>query len=564
MIHAARLSKHNLIILLVASVLLLTVACKKKDSPQSAAALINSFKFTKADNAILPQDIVGIRSRDTFYVSLPAGITERSLVPTIVFEGKSISPASGVRRDFTNIVTYTVTAANGNTKPFYVVVKTLSSEKRITRFIFEKFKNPSLTEDLAGIINGSSIEIILPSASFSGSLVPTIEYSGASLFPQASVPVNLSGTPTYTVTAEDGSYTNYSVLSSFNARLFVGSEDGYLYELNARTGALVSNWNLGAPVQSNPMFYNGYLFACSGNGILYCIDTATAAVKWTHQMDAMTGTNGAPIGYNGAIFYNDFAPVNIYSQGGVYSVDAATGARRWKVVKEFANSLIMHNGIVYSAQRFYDMDAYDWNTGASLWGYTGAPMGFTCNPLYWNNMIFGDEELTDLAAIDLGNPQVWKWRYTLGALGGTALAPTMYNDKLYTDNGPNINCLNPLTGEIFWKYSVTYSGFRPPVGMNGKIFANTKGGELYAINADNGILAWKYGSHQNSNPSLGNVTAANDIVYFGNWNNTVTALNANTGATQWVFFGTQPFYGGILVVDHAGNQFHSSFSGNKQ
>jgi outer membrane protein assembly factor BamB len=152
----------------------------------------------------------------------------------------------------------------------------------------------------------------------------------------------------------------------------------------------------------------------------------------------------------------------------------------------------------------------------------------------------------------------------LGVLGGTALAPTIYNDKLYSDNGPNINCLNPLTGEVIWKFTVSYSGFRPPVGMNGKIYANTKGGELYAINADNGTLAWKYGSHENSNPSLGNVTAANEMVYFGNWNNTITALNATTGATQWVFFGTRPFYGGILIVDNAGNQFHSSFSGNKQ
>lgn len=556
--------RNNLAFLLIAMVLVHMAACKKKDSPQSAVALINSFKFTKADNPILPNDIVGVRSRDTFYVSIPSGITERSFIPTILFEGKSISPASGVRQDFTNIVTYTITAANGNTKPFYVVIKTLSSEKRITRYVFEKAKNPSLTEDLVGIINGSAIEIVLPSASVTGSLVPTIDYTGASLLPQATVPVNLTGIPTYTVTAEDGSYVNYSVLSSFNARIYVGSEDGYLYELNARTGTLIRKWNLGAPVQSNPMFYNGYLFACSGNGILYCIDTATAAVKWTHQMDAMTGTNGAPIGYNGAIFYNDFASVNINTQGGVYSVDAATGARRWKVIKEFANSLILVNGIVYSAQRFYDMDAYDWNTGASLWGNAGAPIGFTCNPLYWNNMIFGDAELVDLAAIDLGAPLVWKWRHMLGVLGGTALAPTMYNDKLYSDNGPNINCLNPLTGEVIWKYSVSFSGFRPPVGMNGKVYANTKGGELYAINADNGTLAWKYGSLENSNPSLGNVTAANDMVYFGNWNNTITALNANTGATQWVFFGTQPFYGGILIIDNAGNQFHSSFSGNKQ
>ncbi len=564
MIIVSGLLRNSLIILWGTIVLSLAVACKKKDTPLSATAFINSFTLKKAENPVLLKDIAGVRVRDTFFISLPADVSERSFIPTIIFEGKSISPSSGNRIDFTNIVTYTVTAANGVTKPFYIVMKNLSDEKRITRFVFEKSKNPSLANDLVGIINDPIIEIALPSSSMPASLIPTIVHTGVSITPDPSLPVQLGILATFTVTAEDGSFTNYPVYDSYNYRVYAGSEDGYLYELNARTGFMLHKWYLGAPVQSNPMLYNGNLFACSGNGILYCIDTATATIKWTHQMDAMTGTNGAPIGYNGAIFYNDFAPVTVYSEGGVYSVDALTGARRWKKTRGYANSLVMNNGIVYSAQRFYDLDAFDWNTGASLWGYSGAPIGFTCNPLYWNNMLFGDFELMDLAAVDLANPQEWKWHHGLGTLGGSSLAPTMYNDKLYCDNGPNINCLNPLTGTVIWKYTSTSSTFRPPVGMNGKIFANTKGGELIALNADNGNLVWKYGTHEMANPSLGQVTAANNVVIYGNWNKTIQAINATTGMPLWGYFGNQPFYSGILIVDNAGNQFHSSFSGNQQ
>lgn len=541
----------------------LFTGCKKKDTPLSATAFIISFAFNKADNPILTKDITGVRVRDTFYVALPAGVTERSLVPTILFDGKSISPASGIRRDFTNIVTYTVTAPNGNTKPFYIVLKNLSDEKRITRFVFEKSKNPSLTADLVGMINGAIIEIALPSPNMPASLIPTIEHTGVSISPDPSLPVQLGTLATFTVTAEDGSFMIYPVYDSYNYRVYAGSEDGYLYELNARTGFMLHRWYLGAPVQSNPMFHNGNLFACSGNGILYCIDTSTSTIKWTHQMDAMTGTNGAPIGYNGAIFYNDFAPVNVYSEGGVYSVDAATGARRWKKPREYALSLVMNNGIVYCGQRFYDLDAYDWNTGASIWGY-GAPIGFSSNPCFWNNMLFADNELIDLEAVDLANLNTSKWRYWQGQLGGASLAPTIYDNKLYADNGPNINCLNPMSGAVLWKYTSSSSTFRPPVGMNGKIYANTKGGELIALNADNGSLVWKYGTHEISNPSQGQVTAANDVVIYGNWNNNILAFNATTGMPLWGYFGTKPFYSGILIVDNAGNQFHSAFSGNKQ
>ncbi|MBI5372266.1 MAG: PQQ-binding-like beta-propeller repeat protein [Sphingobacteriales bacterium] len=541
-------------------------ACKKKDQkpPGSSVKLINEFRLLAAENPALTADIAGIFSRDTIYLFLPAGVSERSFVPKIRFTGSSVSPATGILQDFSTVVVYTVKAEDGSTKAFYVVTRALSDEKSIQSFILEKSVNPSLDADIIGEIQGESIALALPAASISSSLVPTIVYTGKSLSPAGGTAGNFNNPVSYTVTAEDGSFRNYNVFSSYNQTVYAGSEDGYLYALDARTGRMERRWNLGSPVQSNPILYNGNLYACSGNGTLFCIDPVSGSVRWTHQSDAMTGTNAAPIAYNGAIFYNDFLLNTIYSEGGIYSVNATTGARRWKVPRELAVSMTMNNGVFYSPQRFYSMYAIDWNTGVNLWNNLVSPIGFSSNPCYWNNMIFADGELMDMIAVDLSSPGTMKWHYLNGTLGGASFAPTVYNNKLYCDNGANLNCLDPLTGSLVWRYSTPFSGFRPPVGMNGIIYCNTRGGELYAVNAETGSLVWKFGSYQNTSSSLGNVTAANNTVYLGNWNNSITALNATTGSVLWAYIGTRPFYSGILVVDKAGAQYHSGISGNQQ
>ncbi|MFC4305190.1 S-layer homology domain-containing protein, partial [Cohnella boryungensis] len=58
----------------------------------------------------------------TIAVTVPYGTDVTSLTPTIAHTGASISPTSGAAQDFTNPVTYTVTAADGSTQNYVVTV----------------------------------------------------------------------------------------------------------------------------------------------------------------------------------------------------------------------------------------------------------------------------------------------------------------------------------------------------------------------------------------------------------------------------------------------------------
>src|SRR4051812_44168630 len=53
-------------------------------------------------------------------VVLPMGSDLTQLTPTIVHTGAKVTPASGVVRDFTNPITYTVTATDHSTKDYLV------------------------------------------------------------------------------------------------------------------------------------------------------------------------------------------------------------------------------------------------------------------------------------------------------------------------------------------------------------------------------------------------------------------------------------------------------------
>jgi hypothetical protein len=58
----------------------------------------------------------------TITLVLPHGTDLHGQTPTIITNASSVSPPSGFPRDFTDPVTYTVTAADGSTRIYTVTV----------------------------------------------------------------------------------------------------------------------------------------------------------------------------------------------------------------------------------------------------------------------------------------------------------------------------------------------------------------------------------------------------------------------------------------------------------
>ncbi|MDG6243564.1 MAG: S8 family serine peptidase, partial [Methanolobus sp.] len=107
----------------------------------SSSKSITAFSFT--DPAVAGDIKEAAR---TVNVEVPYGTDVTSLTPTIVHTGASIIPENGVAQNFTNPVTYTVTAEDGTTQSYTVTVTSLPNPaKSITGF---SFTDPAVTGDI--------------------------------------------------------------------------------------------------------------------------------------------------------------------------------------------------------------------------------------------------------------------------------------------------------------------------------------------------------------------------------------------------------------------------------
>ncbi|OHD16778.1 MAG: hypothetical protein A2087_05350 [Spirochaetes bacterium GWD1_61_31] len=182
---------------------------------------ILEFYFTKADNGSLPvTEVYGTVGTGIVNVVLPFGTSPgilTAMTPTIVHNGASVSPASGVSINFNAIVPYTVTAQSGATQVFNVTVSIASnSSKAITAFDFNSSLNvgAGLLSDVTGVIDegAHTISLAVPFAVIVTGLKPDIVHTGASVSPTTMTAVDFTLPVTYTVTAGDASTQEYSVM----------------------------------------------------------------------------------------------------------------------------------------------------------------------------------------------------------------------------------------------------------------------------------------------------------------------------------------------------------------
>ena len=104
--------------IIIVTILMVLSSCQKKSSEKE----ILSFRFVSPN---VEASIDG----ENIVAEVPFGTDVSALVPTIIIsEGASIDPASGMATDFTNPVTYTVTAEDGSQAKYLVAIMVEKAE----------------------------------------------------------------------------------------------------------------------------------------------------------------------------------------------------------------------------------------------------------------------------------------------------------------------------------------------------------------------------------------------------------------------------------------------------
>jgi hypothetical protein len=177
-------------------------------SEKSSANLITEFKFEGVNPAVVATID---QKNSTITATLPLGTDIKALEPTISLSAMAtVTPNSKARQDFTNAVVYTVVSEDGKSHAYTVKVNVATTVD--TKII--GFKLAGLTPEVVGVVDEGSKTIVLtvPFGTNLVQLVPTIVASpNTKVTPASGEKQDFTKEVTYTVTANDGTHTDYKV-----------------------------------------------------------------------------------------------------------------------------------------------------------------------------------------------------------------------------------------------------------------------------------------------------------------------------------------------------------------
>jgi len=310
--------------------------------------------------------------------------------------------------------------------------------------------------------------------------------------------------------------------------VYVGSGDKNLYALNASTGMLLWQYTTGGAV-GDPAVANGVVYVNSDDKNLYALNASTGGLLWQYTTG---GVFFSPTVANGVVYFGS-------EDGNLYALNASTGALLWKYpTAEGVGSAAVGNGVVY----FGAADPNNWNGGTvfALNANTGA--------LVWKTFVAEGQG----GSADFSTP-------SLGVAGVLVSVSTSSQQVWYG----TLFCLNPVKGGINWSRGLGGPASSPAggvipiyVGASGVYLPHGQPPTMYALGFGGGLF-WQYTPNGNieSSPAV-----ANGVVYFGDDDFNLYALNASTGELLWNYTT-----GGAVVSSPAvvnGVVYVGSYDGN--
>lgn len=196
-------------------------------------------------------------------------------------------------------------------------------------------------------------------------------------------------------------------------------------------------------------------------------------------------------------------------------------------------------------------------TGSLQWKFKTGGKIFS-SPAIFNGLAFIGSEDKNLYAVDI-NTGTQKWKFS--TKGAVHSSPAVYKDVVYFGSFDGYYyAVDINTGKEKWKFKtggekrVGAKGYwdmkpadmymedpwdcflsSPVIDMNDKeltLYFGSSNGNLYAVNANNGVLKWKFATNGiiHTSPALYNGT-----VYIGSWDTYLYAIDAKTGKGKWKF-----------------------------
>lgn len=220
---------------------------------------------------------------------------------------------------------------------------------------------------------------------------------------------------------------------------------------------------------------------------------------------------GAQMGFSEPTFHGNNARTGVYDSPGPTKF---TGVKwTFKTGGPVVASPVIADGVVYIPSLDTYLYAIDQETGKEKWKYKSR-MSIASSPAVAGGTLYFVSSAGSLGAIDISNGQI-KWVFA-----------TEFERKF---EAKGLHGYPPASQTIPDAWDIYKSS---PAVANGKVYFGSGDGNVYAVDAQTGLLQWKFSTKDvvHASPAV-----VNNVVYIGSFDSGLYALDAETGQQKWVF-----------------------------
>lgn len=330
---------------------------------------------------------------------------------------------------------------------------------------------------------------------------------------------------------------NTSIINSFSDRVFPG--EGY-----QPLGDIKWKFKTDGKIFSSPIAQNGVVFIGSEDGFLYAIEEKSGKLKW--KFKANGAIHSSPSIYENTIFFGSF-------DGYYYAVNTKTGKEIWKFQTGGEN---WYGEVGMWGMKPKEMLMDD------LWDfYLSSPVIYKDNKTA--TVLFGSSD-GNVYSLDAKKGNLnWKFK-TEGPIHST---PVLDKNTLYIGGwDAKLYAINCKTGKEKWKFStgtkMGFKGIQSSVAVaDGMVYFGARDPFFFALDSETGKLVWKYDAKKSW--FISSAVVLNNIVYVGTSDSyALLALDSKTGKELFSFrtsgyvYSTPAISGNTIYFgDFTGNFF---------
>lgn len=367
--------------------------------------------------------------------------------------------------------------------------------------------------------------------------------------------------------------------------LYVGSDDGQLYAIDAASGRQRWMHRTGGPVSSSPAVAGGRVFVLSYDGRLHALDARSGELLWKFATEGERrfegkGLNGmqprtqtftdpfdvylsSPVVDGGTVYFGS-------SDGQVYALDTASGALRWK---QRVSDNVLHatpalaDGRLFIGGfdgRFHALDAA---TGRVLWQHQAGvdplmhnQQGFQSSPVVAGGVVYTGCRDAHIYAFDAATGAV-KWAFPTGTSWVNS-TPAVQDGRVHfaTSDTALLHAVDAATGQPVWQQPGPAYMFAAPSLSGGLLLQGVLNGSLQARDRASGTLLWEFqteASRRNHGWVLTSTRGFNGPLLFPNgWHDTM-AIGAQRQFSVGAFFGAPLVVGRTVYVGSADGRVYA-------